>query len=950
MASPDQVRQANTQAVQFQKQEEARLRTKYPELADKSYTELVQQEQLDNQVAARQTYLSQGKSPEELDIARAAGTVVTEKDQERNKKLNQAVNASVLRITPAMTDEQAAINTLAVNDAYHAASTNLPRAIGAGLGFRYIPRFLVQPEVLGALNLGGGIHAASEFFGEHGWQKTARDFSKQHYLEGFESGLMDLANIGAMSFPMYTGIRNTLLSLQPVRNFRLANSMNKTLNDRRLYSTFNVPIENGYLYHAHENPSLGFIRDRIRYNNTLQPGTLHIKDGKYVSSRGTNNPELDRVWWDTQGHNTGSNVYVMQETAMPSYKLSDPMSGAVPGASAYEESYRTTMQPNTKDVVKFSLDPIFGYTAYSPYRRYTTNRMPLSELFTSETFPRNNYIITNPADRVAYFGPKHSLSEFINEDGTINLKDVMSFQRRLADQYKAIRMENRLENPAWHVTDPNTFLHTKEAAQYAYNMPAIEGVSKKDLMAAVLGHDVGKMFAGEGHGPIGADLLAQIFPDLTPEQYTAIAEHMLPAGQQSSKLGLAVKRADIGNGTMSPGEAAAFESLYKPEETVRLYRANPRNAYFKVNQAENGAAQESYTGMRSTYDLSDGSQYAALEGPTVMTKRNSYNIEDLMRDRTFRMNDDGVIVYDDPGFDFTEFLKHNPEVQEATGNEYVKGISKQDISKFYKETGLTPQRLYVRQNDDGTYIPLIGSYQVPASVNMESINQYTDNVMIPLFKKWGVSEAAVREQLTKAPQTLYYHPASTYYTLPNGLKIRRTPVNGGKIGGWHNTKTNENFVNLKSDNNVVYKGVTAPEKFEVHEVRGHGTQDLVPEQVIKIYQRLANILTEYGKWFPNVNTWQELRSVRHQIGELLDKNGISLKDIEKLSEEEILDILYNAGGYGRNYVHSIKQFDPSTQKEIVSHLKRMLLLPTVIGVIGGSYATTDDQYTNNQNN
>jgi hypothetical protein len=64
-------------------------------------------------------------------------------------------------------------------------------------------------------------------------------------------------------------------------------------------------------------------------------------------------------------------------------------------------------------------------------------------------------------------------------------------------------------------------------------------------MVAALGHDFGKIVAGDGHAQIGADLAKQVFPDLTDAQYTAIAEHM---GVPVTSLGKATKAADIDNG------------------------------------------------------------------------------------------------------------------------------------------------------------------------------------------------------------------------------------------------------------------------------------------------------------------------------------------------------------------------------------------------------------------
>jgi metal-dependent HD superfamily phosphatase/phosphodiesterase len=64
-------------------------------------------------------------------------------------------------------------------------------------------------------------------------------------------------------------------------------------------------------------------------------------------------------------------------------------------------------------------------------------------------------------------------------------------------------------------------------------------------MVAALGHDFGKIVAGDGHAQIGADLAKQVFPDLTEAQYKAIAEHM---GTPVTSLGKATKAADMRNG------------------------------------------------------------------------------------------------------------------------------------------------------------------------------------------------------------------------------------------------------------------------------------------------------------------------------------------------------------------------------------------------------------------
>ena len=147
-----------------------------------------------------------------------------------------------------------------------------------------------------------------------------------------------------------------------------------------------------------------------------------------------------------------------------------------------------------------------------------------------------------------YMGPKHSITEVVNLDGTINPRAAMRIQHEVADNIPgAYRMENRLENPIWHVNDPTTFYHTKNVAQSAYSIPTPEGLTKQDQMIAALGHDFGKIISGDGHAKTGAALAEQVFPDITNTQLTAIREHM---GTPSTPLGIVTKQADIMNGKL----------------------------------------------------------------------------------------------------------------------------------------------------------------------------------------------------------------------------------------------------------------------------------------------------------------------------------------------------------------------------------------------------------------
>lgn len=164
----------------------------------------------------------------------------------------------------------------------------------------------------------------------------------------------------------------------------ISKEINKAVdkNSKYVYETrAEIPIENGYMYHTWDNPNLGFVRNGI-YSISRRPGSVKIENGKYASNRFPTDLESDRIWWNTQGHNSGSNVLVTKQRG---YKMSDPNSKAIPGKGVYRDSYRTTERPNVSDVVRFRFDPIGNtYTSYSPFREITTNKMSLEELFTPE--------------------------------------------------------------------------------------------------------------------------------------------------------------------------------------------------------------------------------------------------------------------------------------------------------------------------------------------------------------------------------------------------------------------------------------------------------------------------------------------------------------------------------------------------------------------------------------
>lgn len=138
-----------------------------------------------------------------------------------------------------------------------------------------------------------------------------------------------------------------------------------------------------------------------------------------------------------------------------------------------------------------------------------------------------------------YTGNKHKISEVIDDSGNVNLANLLKIQNEALSNIPGGRVaRHRLENPDWHKTDWNTFLHSRDAYQRA-----LQAGYPNEALFPTLMHDAGKLWAGDGHGPYGASIVKQIFPDATDEQIMAIYQHMDKVPE--SAMGKLVKGADI---------------------------------------------------------------------------------------------------------------------------------------------------------------------------------------------------------------------------------------------------------------------------------------------------------------------------------------------------------------------------------------------------------------------
>ena len=160
------------------------------------------------------------------------------------------------------------------------------------------------------------------------------------------------------------------------------------------------------------------------------------------------------------------------------------------------------------------------------------------ELIISPSKKQKRLQLSQPTYQV-YTGDKHKISEVIDDRGNVNLANLLKIQNEALSNVPGGRLaRHRLENPDWHKTDWNTFLHSRDAYQRA-----LQAGYPNEALFPTLMHDAGKLWSGDGHGPYGASIVKQIFPDATDEQIMAIYQHMDKVPE--SAMGKLVKGADI---------------------------------------------------------------------------------------------------------------------------------------------------------------------------------------------------------------------------------------------------------------------------------------------------------------------------------------------------------------------------------------------------------------------
>ena len=213
--------------------------------------------------------------------------------------------------------------------------------------------------------------------------------------------------------------------------------------------------------------------------------------------------------------------------------------------NATKQLYKAIRYANNK-----VLDNLIWYQRL-PNGRYTMGEpvLPNKTITISESGKQPRLQLQKPTYQV-YTGNKHKISEVIDDSGNVNLANLLKIQNEALSNVPGGRLaRHRLENPDWHKTDWNTFLHSRDAYQRA-----LQAGYPNEALFSTLMHDAGKLWAGDGHGPYGASIVKQIFPDATDEQIMAIYQHMDKVPE--SAMGKLVKGADI----KEPNQFRTFKS------------------------------------------------------------------------------------------------------------------------------------------------------------------------------------------------------------------------------------------------------------------------------------------------------------------------------------------------------------------------------------------------------
>ena len=140
----------------------------------------------------------------------------------------------------------------------------------------------------------------------------------------------------------------------------------------------------------------------------------------------------------------------------------------------------------------------------------------------------------------------------------------------------------------------------------------------------------------------------------------------------------------------------------------------------------------------------------------------------------------------------------------------------------------------------------------------------------------------------------------------------------------------------------------------IHELASHGSDINIPQKVKDFYENTLSYLNQLNFKNSDSKIWRELRATKNEIEWMLKKAGI---DIDDVTDDELIEMLYNTNGYGEDYanaiVNSIRNSSPSTnpwksassyQSEYSSPLSKGILVETKGPAIPAQYKGSSNPF------
>ena len=422
---------------------------------------------------------------------------------------------------------------------------------------------------------------AYDLLSKNGVQKTYNLAKQNNWLGAAKSAAGDALNLGMTIWGGYNlGKYNIPAAINQAaktgnntaRNYLISKELNQ--NVKNFDGTvgeeyFQNPVPYRWI-RVSETPEVHGLQEMGKNVTTTDAHSIHVPSNDWRVSH-----IKDFVFKDGQWYKKPKKKFSLTKFGQAHGDASQAAYGKVwNGTFAYSGQFpRVRLEGEAYNKVYRGFDPNTGHDSRTHFvlqnaddipigsrLGFHTGEMPMENLQYFQQLPngrwaikgqilpnKNLYVNTPKATRYQfdsptyqmYTGPKHNISEIINTDGSVNLRNLLNIQNEALKHIPGGTIaRHRLENKKWHPTDWNTFLHTRDVYKRAlqYNYP-------KEALFPTLMHDAGKLWSGDGHGPYGASIIQQIFPKASKEQIQAIYGHM--EANPNAQLTRYVKGVDI---------------------------------------------------------------------------------------------------------------------------------------------------------------------------------------------------------------------------------------------------------------------------------------------------------------------------------------------------------------------------------------------------------------------